>query len=424
MTTHRLPYGHAVLEIDLTTAAARGHTVVTVAPRETPPAGDPAAAIEAAIEAVPLPAYRGGGCAIAINDRTRPVPHDLLLPPLLRRLERAGVAARDVLLLIATGTHRVMTPDQYADVVPPAVLGRYAVACHDARDDAGLAYVGETSRGTPVWINREYVTRELRVVVGVIEPHQFVGFSGGVKSAAIGLGGYATIGRNHSMMTHPLSRIGQYADNPCRQDIEEIGDRVGVHLALNVVLGSQARVLAAFAGPPLEVMRQGIPCVRSLNQVEVGLPFDLMLVSPGGHPKDTNLYQAQKALAHAALVTRPGGTILLAAACPDGTGSATYEDWMSREPMASHEAVIARFAREGYALGAHKAFQISRDASRFRVALHSQMPPALTERLLLTPAPEFQRAVADAVDALAPGSRIGVMPRANATIPVTAGGTP
>ena len=50
----------------------------------------------------------------------------------------------------------------------------------------------------------EYIARELRVVVGVIEPHQFVGFSGGVKSAAVGLGGYTTIGRNHSMMTHPL----------------------------------------------------------------------------------------------------------------------------------------------------------------------------------------------------------------------------
>jgi nickel-dependent lactate racemase len=317
-----------------------------------------------------------------------------------------------------------MTPDQYAEVVPPAILERYRVACHDAHDAGGLVRLGETTRGTPIWINRDYVARELRVVVGAIEPHQFVGFSGGAKTAAIGLGGDATIARHHSMMTHPLSRIGQYEDNPCRQDIEEMGDRIGVHLALNVVLGDQKRIIAAFAGPPADVMRRGVPCVRHLNQVEVGLPFDLMLVSPGGHPKDTNVYQAQKALAHAALATRPGGTILLAAACPDGTGSSTYEDWMSREDMTSHEAVLARFSREGYALGAHKAFQISRDASRFRVALHSEMPPQLSERLLLTPAPDFHQAVADAVDRLAPESRIGVMPRANATIPVTTGGAP
>ena len=72
-----------------------------------------------------------------------------------------------------------------------------------------------------------------------------------------------------------------------------------------------------------------------------------MIVSPGGHPKDVNLYQAQKALAHAALVTRPGGTILLAAACPEGTGSQAYEEWMRHPDMTSHEAVISAFRAGG-----------------------------------------------------------------------------
>jgi len=143
-----------------------------------------------------------------------------------------------------------------------------------------------------------------------------------------------------------------------------------------------------------------------------------MIVSPGGHPKDVNLYQAQKALAHAALVTRPGGTILLAAACPDGAGSQAYEDWLRRPDMTSHAAVIARFAHEGFRIGPHKAFLISRDASRLAVLLHSDMSPDAVARLLLTPAPDFARAIADAVGRLAPGSRIGIMPRANTTIPV------
>ena len=81
-------------------------------------------------------------------------------------------------------------PAQFGDTVPAGILERYRVVSHDAHDAQGLAPLGETSRGTPVWINREYLARELRVVVGVIEPHQFVGFSGGVKSAAIGLAGY------------------------------------------------------------------------------------------------------------------------------------------------------------------------------------------------------------------------------------------
>ena len=418
MPTYRLPYGHGFLACDLTAAVAAGHQIEVVEPAAVAPAIDPAAEVEAALEAAALPEYRGGGCAIAINDRTRPVPHDVLLPPLLGRLERAGFRPDDVLFIIATGTHAATPPAQFGDTVPAGILGRYRVISHDARDEAGLVHLGETSRGTPVWVNRDYAARELRVVVGVIEPHQFVGFSGGVKSAAIGLAGSATITHNHSMMSQPLAEIGRYDDNPCRQDIEDIGARIGIHLALNVILGDGKRIVRALAGPPVDVMRAGIPLVRRINQVEVSAPFDLMIVSPGGHPKDVNLYQAQKALAHAALVTKPGGTVLLAAACPDGTGSEAYDAWMADPAMTSHAAVLARFAREGYRIGPHKAFQISRDASRITVRLYSAMAPAFVARLLLDPVPDVQAATARAIAELRPGSRIGVMPRANATIPV------
>ena len=101
-------------------------------------------------------------------------------------------------------------------------------------------------------------------------------------------------------------------------------------------------------------------------------PFDLIIASPGGHPKDINLYQAQKALAHASLVMKDGGTVILVAACPEGTGSASYEQWM--EGVTSYEAVFEKFKREGFRVGPHKAYQIARDASRVRALMLSQMP--------------------------------------------------
>lgn len=415
MTTYRLPYGRETLSFDLPDGP---WAVEVIEPAASAAAADPEAEIEAALAAVPAPTYRGGGCAIAINDRTRPVPHAVLLPPLLRWLGAAGVPPGDVVFLIATGTHPPTPPAQFGDTVPADILARYRVVSHDAHDEAGLAPLGATTRGTPVFVNRTYLACALRVVVGVIEPHQFMGFSGGVKSAAIGLAGYATVTRNHAMMSHPQAQIGRYDDNPCRQDIEEIGALIGVHLALNVMLAEGKRVVRALAGDPVDVMRRGIPLVRRLNQVEVAAPFDLTFVSPGGHPKDVNVYQAQKALAHAALVTRPGGTVLMAAACPDGTGSAAYESWVTDPAMTTHEAVLERFAREGYRIGPHKAFQISRDASRVTVRLHSAMAPDFSARLLLPPVPDFQAAVDEAVARLAPGARIGILPRANATIPV------
>ena len=200
--------------------------------------------------------------------------------------------------------------------------------------------------------------------MGNVEPHQFQGFSGGVKSAAIGLAGRETINHNHARMIDPRAQLGHYADNPARQDVEEIGAMIGVHLALNAVLNGQKQIVHAVAGEPRAVMEAAIPLSRQVSQAPVAAPFDLVIASAGGHPKDLNLYQAQKALAHAALVTRDGGTVIVVAACPEGTGSRSYEAWM--QGVGSHEEVFARFEREPFRVGPHKAFLMSRDAARVR----------------------------------------------------------
>jgi nickel-dependent lactate racemase len=242
-----------------------------------------------------------------------------------------------------------------------------------------------------------------------------MGFSGGVKSAAIGLAGRDTINHNHAMMTDARSRLGTFEDNPARQDVEQMGQMVGVHFALNAILNDSKQIVAALAGDPAAVMRAAVPVVRDLYQVAVPEPFDLIIASPGGHPKDINLYQSQKGLAHAALITKTGGTIILVAACPEGSGSKTYEQWL--EGLKMDEDILERFGREGFQIGPHKAYQIARDASRVRVYLVSQMSDDFVERQLLTPVSSLEDAIARALERLTPTARIGVMPYSNATIP-------
>lgn len=416
LTKFTLPYGREKLTFYL--PDSRHPTLL--APAEVSVAPDPAQAVNQALAdpagGKKLTDFEGvRSAAIAINDKTRPVPHDHLLPPLLTRLEALGLPPAAITLLIASGTHPPMPPEEFEWVVPPNILARYPVICHDAYDQNSLVHLGQTERAIPVWINRYFAQADLRVVVGNIEPHQFMGFSGGVKSAVIGLGGKETINHNHAMMTDPRARLGCFDDNPARQDVEEIGRIVGVHFALNAILNESKEIVEVVAGEPVAVMQQGIPLVRKLYQVEVPEPFDLVIASPGGHPKDINLYQAQKGLAHAALVTKDGGTIILVAACPEGSGSDKYEQWM--EGMTAYETVFARFQREGFQVGPHKAFQIARDAARVRVLLVSEMPDDFVQRLLLTPASSLDGALCQALDNLAPTARIGVMPWANATIP-------
>ena len=412
-----IPYGQSQLAADLPDA----YTIERILPRQQAAAPDPAALVRDAVYN-PLgdvaPPRAGQSVAIAINDATRPVPHEVLLPPLLGGLRRAGVADVDLTFIIATGAHPGLAPDEFSAILPPGIAAAYRVICHDASDEANLTFLGETARGTSVTINSAFMAADYRIVIGNIEPHQFQGFSGGVKSAAIGLAGLRTINQNHAMMSHPLAKLGIYDENPARQDVEEIGRMIGIDFAVNAILNPDKAIVAVLAGDPFAVMQAGIPQVKALYEAPVAAPFDLMIASPGGHPKDINVYQSQKGLAHAASVTKTGGWLILCAACPQGSGSADYESWMTQPRIRSHGDVLEIFKREGFRLGAHKAFQVARDAARLRTALVSELDEEFLRRLLLHPALDLQTAVDRALAQLPGDARIGVMPYANATMPV------
>ena len=393
----------------------------TIKPQHVSPVGDPQQAVCTAISnpegGMSLSDFRGAkNVAIAVNDRTRPVPNAQLLPPLVNQLERIGVNPGAIQFIIATGTHPRVAPEDYAEILPREILGRCQVGCHDCEDSGTLIRLGDTTRGTPVWVNRRFVEADLRIVVGNIEPHQFQGFSGGVKGAAIGLAGRETIEKNHARMTSPKAQSGRYLDNPARQEVEEIGRMIDVHFALNALLNSDKQIVSVIAGDPYGVMEKGIPISRQISQVRVRNQFDLVIASPGGYPKDINLYQSQKALASAAKITHRGGTVILAAECMEGTGNQTYERFMDR--VSSHQEVLERFEQEGFSVGMHKAVQIAMDAIRVKVILVSELDPSMVRKCLLTPASSIDEALGSSPVDLAGGLKVGIMPQASFTMPV------
>lgn len=410
-----LPYGKTQLSLELP-----DHLSVDVLqPHDTPPAPDPAAEVMAALDSVDWQPFKGArSAAVAINDKTRPVPHDVLLPPLLERLEQIGIAHKRITLIIATGSHAPMTPAEFPSILPASVLQRYRVISHDIDAEHNIVRLGMTTRRTIVSINRTFLEANLRIAVGNVEPHQFAGFSGGVKSAVIGLAGWDTINGNHRMMAEPKAMLGSYEDNPVRQDIEDMGRIVGVHLALNSVLNDQKQIVRVFCGPPQDVMRTAIPLVRQMYQRIAAQPYDLIIASPGGYPKDINIYQAQKALGHVIHASRVGGAIILAAACSEGSGSAKYERWLSELclPLGAdvNRTVIERFRSEGFRVGPHKAFQIARDSIDRRVIWVTDLPnPA---QFGLRSAASLRAALYEVLDADPSIQRVAVLPYANATL--------
>ncbi len=412
----RIPYGRSFL-----TATLPDHIQIdiinpSIFPAEKKPFKLVQTALDSLLGEVDFSTFSGAkSIAIAVNDKTRPVPHKYLLPPLMEKLKRLGIPDDAITFYIAVGTHPPMVPADFPEILPPGILERYKVLSHDSEDEDRLIFLGETAQDTPIWSNRDFIQADLKIVVGNLEAHQFAGFSGGVKTAAIGLAGLKTINHNHALMFNPDSQLGEYETNPVRQDIEEIGQKMGVNLALNAILNQQKEIVQVLAGDPVAVMETGVPLSRQVCQVAVPQPYGLVISSPGGHPKDINVYQSQKALSSAVKITRSGGTVIIAAACPEGSGSPHYEEWITGKE--SYTEVMQQFQAEGFRIGPHKAFQFARDTAHVRLMFCSEMEDELAQILLLNPMKDLQLAVDKALVDLQPGERIGVLPHATTTIP-------
>ena len=419
MPEFRIPYAKTHLTFSLPDSLQ----VERLAPAPVPPLPDASRAVADALEH-PLGGFRfenfalAKSVAIAINDKTRPVPLPILLPPLLQKLARVGIPDSAITLMIGVGTHAPMPREEFSAVVPAEILARYRVVSHDCDDAALNIFLGTTRRGTRVLCNQAYAHADLRIALGDIEPHQFMGFSGGVKSAAVGVTTRETIAHNHALMMEPNAYQGRYDENPVRQDCEEIGKIIGIHCALNSVIDEHKRIVGVFAGDPVAVMRVGTPLALDVYRVNVTAPFDLMVVSAGGHPKDINVYQAQKAVGHTIPVMKRGGTLIWIAACPEGAGSKVYEEYVAQ--FLSHDAVLEHFKSAPFQLGKHKAWQIARDATQVRLLMVSELPPDLARKLLLQRVESLNTALAIALRDLPRDARVGIVTVGNVTVPVLA----
>jgi len=419
MNEYAIPYGQGEMKFQL----PEEWQVSILRPVPRKGLNNPVHEITAALEQfkMNLPSRIGDTtAAIAINDKTRPVPHNLLLPPLLEWLRLKGIKAKNITLIIATGTHTPMGREEHHLIVPENISRDYTIISHDAEDRKNLIDLGKTSRGTPCTINKTFFEADFRIVVGNIEPHQYMGWSGGVKSAVIGLGGAESIRTNHAMLSSSGAGPCRFEDNPVRMDVEESGRLIGVHLALNVVMNDSKEIVEVFAGKPMDVMRDGIKMAKSLFSVSIESDFDLIITSPGGFPKDINLYQSQKALRHGSLAAKHGAPIILAGSCSEGIGHAGYEQWM--EDKQSRQQVLQIFKKEKFQLGPHKAMLFAADSEDRDVYIVSDLPEESVRKLLLTPAASIEEAIRIIIDSkkLKNPVKMAIIPYGNATVPYSA----
>ena len=423
-----LAYGETGLSVDL----PDGRTTV-VEPRYVPGAPDPhevlRSALRSPVAGPPLREVvrRGQTVAISVCDGTRAQPRDLMVPAVLEEIQHV-VSLDDVVILVATGTHRGNTEAELRAMLGDEVVDSVRVLNHDARDDQSLVWMGVHGNGVPVWLDRHWVEADVRITTGFVEPHFFAGFSGGPKLVVPGLAGLETV-----LTLHDAQRIGSTQatwgiceGNPVHDDIRAVVAAVGaVDFAFDVTLNREQQVVQAFGGELFAMHAAAREAARGLAMAPVPGLFDVVLTTNSGYPLDQNLYQAVKGISAAGAVVMDGGTIVCAAECRDGFPN----HGSFREVLESAESPHALLeAIENRARTVPDQWQVQVQAklqSRARVIMHTSY---LSDHALAVAHLEQTHDVAATVRALldeaGPDARVCVLPEGPQTIPYVATPTP
>jgi lactate racemase len=341
-----MPYGTETQAAE----APWGRPLATLDIADAPPLPDlPAAAREGFARPIGLRTplaeivRPGETVAIIVSDSFRHTAIDGVLPELLRVLNDRGVPDKDILFVVATGTHRGPTQEETAHILGAEVYKRFhdKVLTHDPQDEANLRYCGTTSRGTRVLLNRQVLTRDRVIVTGTVVLHYFGGFGGGRKSILPGIAGVETIAQNHARNLHatenrldPAVRIGALAGNPVAEDMAEGAAFCRVDFSINTVLNRFGEIAGLFMGDLVEAHASAAEYARQLYAVEIGERADLVVASAG---KAKNFIQSHKALFNAYQAVRPEGRIVFLTPSPEGYGGNRFRDWVR---LGSRDAII------------------------------------------------------------------------------------
>ncbi len=355
---------------------------------------------------------KGETVCIVTSDITRPCPSYIMLPPVIDELLTAGISLDDITIVFGLGSHRPHTEEEKRKLVGDKIYGLVKTIDSDPNDTISF---GVTSRGTPVNITKSVANADRRVCLGNIEMHYFAGYSGGGKAIMPGVSDRFAIQANHSRMIEKTSIAGQVDNNGVRLDIEEAADMCGIDFILNVVLDEEKKICKAVAGDHRLAHREGCSFLDSMYKITIPELADIVIASPGGFPKDINIYQAQKALDNAQHAVKKGGIIILAAECAEGFGEEVFERWLND---AEQSTDLIRRVEKQFELGGHKAAAIAMVIEKCEVYFVSALKEDVAALTFMKPFANLQEALDKALDAKGRDSKIIVMSHAGSTLPV------
>jgi len=423
----RLHYGKSGLNINL----PETWDVTVITKREMPVLSDPPSTLRYSLHnpvgSAPLKELVTGKqtICIAICDITRPVPNGVIVPALIEEIQRAGVHKDAITLLVATGLHKPCEGEELRDVVGnQEVLNTITIYNHYARNDDDHVFLGRTKQGIPVKIDRRFVTADVRIVVGLVEPHFMAGYSGGRKLIAPGVAHEDTIRSIHAPCVLEMAGVDNCVvdGNPLHDILVEIAQMVGPCYAVNTVIDESRRISFINFGEIIESHLKAVAYARPFTEIPVRTKFPVVLTSGAGYPLDKNYYQTVKGMVAPLAIVEHGGDLFIASECSEGIGSPDF--YMSQKKLC--EMGIAGFMdtihEKRFAdIDEWETEMLVKAMRVARVSLYSTGIP-LTERPLtgVRIIDNLHEALTDCMDRLHE-KRIAVIPEGPYVVPVYTG---
>jgi nickel-dependent lactate racemase len=342
-----------------------------------------------------------------------------MLEEILVDLEAAGIRENAISVLIACGNHRPNTMEEIQQIVGLDLSASLRIINHNCEDEANLTFIGETDTGLPIWVNSLMVKASLKILTGLIAPHHVAGYSGGRKSVIPGVAGLRTLNKHHSFPIRPYHpTFGLIKGNRFHEEAVKAARMVGIDFILNVVKNHSGEVVKAVAGELEAAHEKGVATCKESWAARLSHKYDIVIVSPGGYPRDINLHQAQKAMSTAEIIIEDGGIIVLVAECRNGIGK--FSEWLKLAK--TPREVIARFEKEGFTREqSGKAFMCARALDKYSVIVScSGIEKNELEQMFFRYAPSPQAAIDEAINFKGRGSSILALPYAVDCVPSVA----
>jgi nickel-dependent lactate racemase len=391
-----------------------------IEPKEKEGVANPKAEIERALSQ-PIGTQRlseiakeGNKVVIVIDDATRPTPSHIMIIPLLDELNKAGVKDEDVTVIFGCGSHRPVTPQEKEKLVGKEALERVRTISHDYMAE-NQVFLGETSQGTKVNVNKTFADADVKVLAGDVNLHYYAGYGGGRKGVLPAVSSAETIQQNHALLVHPKAATGVLEGNPVHEDMMEAAKIAKVDFTLNIVVNTNKELVKAFAGDLKQAFIEGTKLVDEMYKVPIEQKANIVIVSAGGQPHDINLYQASKAIQNALEAVKRRGVIILAAECPEGHGNEVFAEWMEKFTDLKR---LEKEIKKHFVVGGHKAYYINKALQKVTIILLSVMPDCYAVNTFkMRTASAMNDALRDAFEVVGKNAKVYVMPHGNETLP-------